>query len=82
MYRLLIAAMALALSPASHAGTLTDDLKTIAQERIYFGHQSVGKNVLDGLQELSAAAGVPLKIAEVPHAADLKGTGVGHLFVP
>ena len=82
MYRLLITAMALALSPALHAGTLTDDLKTIARERIYFGHQSVGKNVLDGLQELSSAAGVPLKIAEVPQAADLKGAGIGHLFVP
>jgi hypothetical protein len=82
MYRLLLAAMALALSPALHAGTLTDDLKIIAQERIYFGHQSVGKNVLDGLHELAAAAGVPLKIVEVPRAADLQGPEVGHLFVP
>jgi hypothetical protein len=70
------------VSNALHAGTLADDLKTIAQERIYFGHQSVGKNVLDGLRELSGAAGVPLRIAEVPRAADLQGPGVGHIFVP
>jgi len=79
---ILLAAVALALSPTLHAGTLADDLKTLAGERIYFGHQSVGKNVLEGVQELSAAAGVPLKIAEVAQAADLDGPALGHLFVP
>ena len=29
-----------------------------------------------------AANGVPLRIAEVPRAADLQGPGVGHIFVP
>src|SRR4051794_9746643 len=82
MRRVLLAALTLMISNALHAGTLTDDLKLLAHERIYFGHQSVGKNVLDGLQELSVAAGVPLRIAELPRAADLDGPGVGHLFVP
>ena len=82
MYRLFLAAMTLMVSTTLHAGTLTEDLKTIAQERIYFGHQSVGKNILDGLRELSLTAGVPLKIAELPRAADLQGSGLGHLFVP
>ena len=54
MSRLLLATMALALCPTLHAGTLADDLKLLAGERIYFGHQSVGKNVLDGVQELIA----------------------------
>ena len=82
MHRALFAALALMTANALHAATLNDELKTIAQERIYVGHQSVVKNVLDGLQELSAAAGVPLKIAEVPRAANLQGSGVGHVFVP
>jgi hypothetical protein len=70
------------LSNTLQAGTLTDDLRVVARERIYFGHQSVGKNVLDGLKELSAAEGVPLQIAEVPQAARLQGPGVGHVVVP
>jgi hypothetical protein len=80
MCRILLLGIALMLSTAQ-AGTLTDDLKLIARERIYFGHQSVGANILDGLKELSSAAGVPLAIAETPRAAALQGTGVGHVFV-
>lgn len=82
MRRALFAAIALMLSNALQAGTLTDDLKVVAEERIYFGHQSVGNNVLEGLRELSAAAGVPLTIAELPRASKLQGPGLGHLFVP
>ena len=70
------------LSHPLQAATLADDLKIVAQERVYFGHQSVGKNVLDGLRELSAAQGVAVQVTEVPQASSLKGPGVGHLFVP
>ena len=66
MVRVFMAAIALMLSSASHAGSLRDDLNTLAHERVYFGHQSVGKNILDGLKELSEAQGVPVKIAERP----------------
>jgi hypothetical protein len=82
MRRVFLATLALMISNALHAGTLNEDLKRLAGERIYFGHQSVGKNVLDGLQELSRAAGVPLKIAEVTRASALQGPGIGHVFVP
>jgi hypothetical protein len=69
-------------SSALQAGPLTDDLRQVAQERVYFGHQSVGNNVLQGLKELSAVEGVPVRIAELPRAAGLEGPGIGHLFVP
>jgi hypothetical protein len=82
MSRIVMAAITLMISGALQAATLADDLKLVAQERVYFGHQSVGKNILDGLQELSEAAGRPLKIAELPQAARLAGPGIGHLFVP
>jgi hypothetical protein len=82
MCRILMAAIALMVSSALHAATLGDDLRTVAHERVYFGHQSVGKNILDGLRELGEAQGVPVKIAEVPQAAKLDGPGIGHLFVP
>jgi hypothetical protein len=82
MRRAFLAAIALMVSNAVHAGTLNEDLKILATERVYFGHQSVGKNVLDGLKELSTAEGVPLQIVELPRAADLKGPGIAHVFVP
>ncbi len=69
------------LSNVQAAGTMRDDLELIARERVYFGHQSVGANVLDGLKELSTAAGVELRIAEAAHAADMKAPGIGHVFV-
>jgi lysophospholipase L1-like esterase len=82
MSRAFLAAIALMVSTVSNAGTLRDELTQVARERVYFGHQSVGANVLEGLRDLSAAEGVPLAITEVPRAASLRGPGVGHLFVP
>ena len=70
------------VATVSNAGTLRDDLVQVARERVYFGHQSVGANLLEGLRELSTAEGVPLQIIETPRAAGLQGPGVGHLFVP
>src|SRR5215212_8657798 len=68
---------------ALHAGetSLRADLERLAHERIYFGHQSVGANILDGLKELSAEAGVPLRVVETARAASLGAAGVGHVFV-
>ncbi len=47
-------------SPMS-ARELNDDLALLKTKRIFFGHQSVGTNILDGLRQLSAAdsAGAP-----------------------
>lgn len=42
------------------------DLQTVSKARILFGHQSVGRNVLAGVQSLAQEAGVPLRIEE-PH---------------
>ena len=81
MLRIVLTAVALMISSSLQAGTLREDLEQVARQRVYFGHQSVGMNVLDGLKELSTTAGVPLRIAEAAHAADLQGPGVGHLFV-
>ncbi len=46
---------ALAASPAT-TSDLPANLARVATSRVYFGHQSVGANILDGLRELSAAA--------------------------
>jgi hypothetical protein len=41
------------------------DLESLARRSVYFGHQSVGWNIIDGLKALSAREGVPLRIEEV-----------------
>jgi len=42
-------------TPASQTEAIQLQLATIATSRIYFGHQSVGANVLDGVRALSSA---------------------------
>ncbi len=44
---------------------LRADLESMGRHRIYFGHQSVGWNLVDGLKQLSAQAGVPIRWVEV-----------------
>ncbi len=63
-----LVAAALAANGATPETSLKEQLERVAQQSIFFGHQSVGMNVLDGLRELSAAEGVPLRIVEGPPA--------------
>jgi hypothetical protein len=61
--------------------SLKTDLERIASRRILFGHQSVGANVLEGIQELAQTAGVPLRIVEVSTAASVAPATLGHILV-
>ena len=54
------------------------ELENVAQKRIYFGHQSVGNNLLDGVRQLSSQAGVPVRIAESPSANGVLPATFGH----
>src|SRR6266850_2357550 len=78
MYRIALMAAVLSLATATHAaeGALRSEL-----ERIYFGHQSVGANLLDGLRELAGREGVPLRIVEAPTASAVGPATFGHSFV-
>jgi hypothetical protein len=49
------------------------DLQALAKARVYFGHQSVGGNLLDGLASIATKEGVTLRIAEAPADDDLPG---------
>lgn len=69
-------ARAAGADPRLHA-----ELEHISQQRIFFGHQSVGMNLLDGLRQLAATAGVPVRIAEVPAASGVGPATFGHGFV-
>ena len=54
------------------------DLETLAQARVYFGHQSVGRNILQGVRALADEAGVALRIEEVANGAPPEGPGLFH----
>lgn len=80
-------AAALLAAPALASGqqgdpSLRADLVRVARERIYFGHQSVGANLLQGVQELSADAGVPVRIVRAERASEVPAATFGHTFVP
>jgi len=61
---------------------LRAELKLVASKRIYFAHQSVGANILQGVTELSRRAGVPLRIVQAPRASAVPADSFGHFFVP
>ena len=60
--------------------TLNDQLRRIAARRVFFGHQSVGNNLLAGLRDLAAAEGVALPIREVG-AGEPLAAGLNHARV-
>lgn len=81
----LLAVVALGATAVAHSATedtnLRAELRRIAQQRIFFGHQSVGVNLLEGIQQLSTMAGVPVRIIEVKTASDVKQAMIGQTFI-
>ena len=41
---------------------LSEDLELIQQRKVYFGHMSVGDNLMDGVQELATESDIPLNV--------------------
>ena len=74
--------LAFAGTVAASDETLRTDLALLATKRIYFAHQSVGANILQGLAELARAAEVPLRVVQAPRAAEVAAATFGHFFVP
>jgi hypothetical protein len=73
--------LVLAMTPSiAHAldADLRSELQAVSRQRVFFGHQSVGKNILDGLETIAGEAGVPLRIAE---GGSLSSPGLVHAFV-
>ncbi|HET7668919.1 MAG TPA: SGNH/GDSL hydrolase family protein [Burkholderiales bacterium] len=60
---------------------LRSELQLLAGRRIYFGHQSVGANLLDGVQTLAAEHAVAMPVNEVPQARAIEAGGFSHVFV-
>lgn len=57
--------------------TLKPQLQTLGRIRLYFGHQSVGANLLHGLEALAAELGVPVPVCELGRVGD-SACGIVH----
>lgn len=55
-------------------------LDAVAERRVFFGHQSVGMNLIDGLQELARAEGATLRVEELRGQA-LAPRTLSHAFL-
>jgi hypothetical protein len=57
---------------------LKADLEVLAKARIYFGHQSVGRDILEGVASLAQEQGVKLRIVEAPLGLEDSLPGIIH----
>lgn len=57
------------------------DLQVVSTQRIFFGHQSVGDNLLDGVRQLAKEAQLALNIVEVNTASAMPANTLGHTHV-
>jgi len=74
-------AMALRADPSQDDG-LRSDLLRLSQRRIFFGHQSVGMNLLDGVREIAGRyPDVPLRIVETRAGAELPAGTFAHAYM-
>lgn len=80
-----LAAMALHASGAEPGPApdpvVREQLMKIAREKVFFAHQSVGANLIDGLEALARANNVPLRVANVYTAGNVDTPGFGHVLI-
>jgi hypothetical protein len=69
------------LAPSSVSALITDaELQAAATKRVYFGHQSVGWNVVDGVGDLYSAHGMSAPETDFIASADELAAGTGGVF--
>jgi hypothetical protein len=68
----------LAAAAAETGRSLAEDLRALGEKRVFFGHQSVGFDLLDGLRDLALEAGIPLRIVEGEFPRALATPGIVH----
>jgi hypothetical protein len=54
-----------ALTHARADSSIRSALDAVAERRVFWGHQSVGMNLIEGLQDLARAEGAALRVAEI-----------------
>jgi hypothetical protein len=64
-------------------GDLRAELLRLSERRIFFGHQSVGMNLLDGVRDIAARhPDVRFRVIDVSGDAHLAPGSFGHAFMP
>ncbi len=62
--------------------SFVEDLDTLSRARVFFGHQSVGENIIEGLQDLARQSGRELPLLELDAVAqDGSSRGLIHASV-
>lgn len=54
--------------------------RCVARQRVYFGHQSVGQDILGGLAELSRRDALGLRIIESREPSEIPGPAIAHFL--
>ena len=66
----------LRIDPVENPPATRDDLAKVAELRVFFGHRSVGKNILDAVPAAYTAAGLPVPaMVDLGEASALPGEG-------
>lgn len=58
-----------------------EEWQTLLTRRVVFGHQSVGQNILEGVQTLAAQANVKLPVVKLADSAASDKQGIFHFFI-
>lgn len=72
---------------SQHSGAVAsditaDDLAKVSRTKVFFGHQSVGMNILDGAHAVCAAHGMTVPVIEEASAQPGTGSGfISHAFI-
>ena len=65
------------MQPRLLRDTLKADLRAVSKARVYFGHQSVGRNILDGLEDLQRGLGESaVRVVELGSASVADDRGI------
>ncbi len=85
MSKMILAVLTVGLMNQAHAEpddvTLKLELQRIARQKIVFGHQSVGMNILEGIRKISSRSGIPLQIAEINSIDEVNAPMIAHSFI-
>lgn len=59
----------------------SEEWQTLLKRRVLFGHQSVGQNILEGIESLSSQASIKLPVVKLANAIPPDNHGIFHFFV-
>jgi hypothetical protein len=58
------------------------ELRTLARHSVFFGHQSVGMNLLDGIARIAKREGVSMDVRDVTGSPAVSPGAISHAFEP